>query len=125
MIIYNSKKIRSFVEHIINYSGFCRSDKDQSKRKRRKTEDDHAIEELYENNVSKIMEETAKKSVRMMLPIKTQDGLVEKRVMEEDNEIINKEEDQITDNNQKENEENKQEENSDIEMDIDLYVRVK
>ncbi|KAL6446957.1 hypothetical protein ACFW04_001383 [Cataglyphis niger] len=96
------------------------SDKDQSKRKRRKIEDDHAIEELYENNVSKIMEETAKKSVRMMLPIKTQDGLVEKRVMEEDNEIINEEEDQIIDGNQKENEENNQEENSDIEMDIDL-----
>ncbi|EFN69036.1 Nucleolar complex protein 3-like protein [Camponotus floridanus] len=94
------------------------SDKNQSKRKKRKTEDDHALEELYENNVSKIMEETSKKSVRMMLPIKTQNGLVEKRVIEEDNEVVNEEEDQITDNNQKENEENNQE-NSDIEMDID------
>lgn len=95
------------------------SDKNQSKRKRRKTEDDHALEELYENNVSKIMEETSKKSVRMMLPIKTQNGLVEKRVIEEDNEVVNEEEDQITDNNQKENEENNQE-NSDTEMDIDI-----
>jgi len=112
------------VEHIINCSGFRRSDNNQSKRKRRKTEDDHALEELYENNVSKIMEETSKKSVRMMLPIKTQNGLVEKRVIEEDNEVVNEEEDQITDNNQKENEKNNQE-NSDIEMDIDTYVRIK
>ncbi|KMQ95945.1 nucleolar complex protein 3-like protein [Lasius niger] len=98
------------------------SDKDQSKRKRRKTEDDHPFEELYENNVSKIMGETAKKSVRMMLPIKSQNGLVEKRMIEEDNEITNEEEDEITDdNNQKENEENNQQENSDIEMDIDTY----
>lgn len=68
------------------------------------------------------MGETSKKSVRMMLPIKTQNGLVEKRVIEEDDEVVN-EEDQITDNNQKENEENNQE-NSDIEMDIDTYVRI-
>lgn len=85
-------------------------------------EDDHALEDLYENNVSKIMEETSKKSVRMMLPIKTQNGLLKKHVIEEDNEVI-EEEDQITDNNQKENEENNQE-NSDIEMDIDTYVRI-
>lgn len=70
------------------------------------------------------MGETAKKSVRMMLPIKSQNGLVEKRMIEEDNEITNEEEDEITDdNNQKENEENNQQENSDIEMDIDTYVR--
>ncbi|XP_072748758.1 nucleolar complex protein 3 [Anoplolepis gracilipes] len=98
------------------------SDKVQNKNKKRKTEDDHALEELYENNVSKIMEETAGKSVRMMLPIKTQNGLVKKCIMEEDNEITNEEEDQAADdNNQKENEENNQQENSDIEMDINTY----
>ncbi|XP_029177821.1 nucleolar complex protein 3 homolog [Nylanderia fulva] len=98
------------------------SDKeDQSKKKRRKTKDEHPLEELYENNISKIMEETSGKSVRMMLPIKSQNGLLEKRVIEEDNEITNEEEGEITnDNNQKENEEN-QEENSDIEMNVDTY----
>lgn len=110
----------------INCFKFCRSDKHENKRrKKRKIEDDHTLEELYENKVSKIMEETTRKSVRMMLPIKTQNGLVEKRVLEEDNEIINEEEDQITNDNQKENEENNQQENSDIEIDIDTYVRTK
>lgn len=72
------------------------------------------------------MEETSKKSVRMMLPIKSQNGLLEKRVIEEDNKITNEEEDEITDNNnQKDNEESNQQENSDIEMDIDTYVRTK
>lgn len=71
------------------------------------------------------MEVTAGKSVRMMLPIKTKNGFVEKRIMEEDNEVTNEEEDQITDDNRKENEENNQQENSDIEQDTDTHVRIK
>lgn len=66
------------------------------------------------------MEETGGKSVRMLLPIKTQNGFIEKRIIEEDSKISNKEgNESINDKSQKEN----KEENSDTEVDMDTPVR--
>lgn len=97
-----------------------------SERKRKKIENDQPLEELYENNVAKIVEETGGKSVRMLLPIKTQNGFIKKRIIEEDNKISNEEENEDTDNrSQEESKNNQQEENSDIEMDTDSHVRFK
>lgn len=81
------------------------------------------MEELYENNVSKIVEETGGKSVRMLLPIKTHDGVVKKRIIEEDSTISNEEENEDTNDGQEESKEDNQQETSDTEMDMDTYVR--
>lgn len=78
---------------------------------------------MYENKVSKMMEEKDGKTIRMLLPIKTKNGVLEKRIIEEDVEITN--EDKTTNNNQEENEKSDEEENSDIEIDIDTHVRFK
>lgn len=102
-----------------------RADKDLSVRKRKKIENDQPLEELYENNVSKIVEETGGKSIRMLLPIKTHDGVIEKRIIEEDNTILNEEENEDINENQEENKEDNQQENNDMEIDIDIHVRFK
>lgn len=91
-------------------------------RKRKKIENDQPLEQLYENNISKIMEETGGKSIRMLLPIKTHDGIVEKRIIEEDT-IFNGEENENTNENQEENKEDNQQENNDTE--IDTHVKFK
>lgn len=96
------------------------TDKDLSKRKKRKTENDQPLEELYETNVSKIVEETGGKSVRMLLPIKTHDGVVKKRIVEEDSKISNGEGKEDT-NGQEGGKEDNQHENSDTEVDIDAH----
>ncbi|XP_012231094.1 nucleolar complex protein 3 isoform X2 [Linepithema humile] len=96
--------------------------KDQSKRKRKNIENDKPLEEMYENKIAKIMKEKDGKSIRMLLPIKTKNGVLEKRVIEEDVEIANKEDNETTNNNnQEENGENDEQENSDTEMDIDTH----
>lgn len=71
------------------------------------------------------MKDNAGKSVRMLLPIKTKNGLVEKRIIEEESEIPA--EDEITSNNDEEEilENEEEEDNSDIEMEIDTQVRLK
>ncbi|XP_018313919.1 nucleolar complex protein 3 homolog [Mycetomoellerius zeteki] len=97
------------------------ADKDLSVRKRKKIENDQPLEELYENNVSKIVEETGGKSIRMLLPIKTHDGVIEKRIIEEDNTILNEEENEDINENQEENKEDNQQENNDMEIDIDIH----
>lgn len=98
-----------------------RPGKKQSK-KRKKAESSQPIEELFENNFSKIMRNNAGKSVRMLLPIKTKNGLVEKRIIEEENKIPS--EDEIVSNNdEEENKENDEEDdNSDMEIDVDTHV---
>ncbi|KYN27150.1 Nucleolar complex protein 3 like protein [Trachymyrmex cornetzi] len=97
------------------------TDEDLSVRKRKKIENNQPLEELYENNVSKIVEETGGKSIRMLLPIKTHDGVVEKRIIEEDNTIFNGEENEDTNENQEENIQDNQQENNDTEIDIDTH----
>lgn len=106
-----------------------RTDEGLNKRKRRKVENDEPLEELYQCNVEKIMKETGEKSVRMLLPIKAQNGYLKKCISQEDNNILNKErnEDTDEDKSQEENkEDNQQEENSDMVMDtrvrFKLYV---
>ncbi|XP_011170713.2 nucleolar complex protein 3 homolog [Solenopsis invicta] len=92
-------------------------DNDLSKKKRKKIENGQPLEELYETNVSKIVKETGGKSVRMLLPIKTQNGFIKKRIIEEDSKISNKEENKDTNEIQEEN----KEENSDVEIDMDTH----
>ncbi|XP_078053212.1 nucleolar complex protein 3 [Augochlora pura] len=57
---------------------------DNKKVKKRKNGE--TLEELYENNVSKIAEEVGNKKVRLLLPTKTQNGIIQKRVIEVDDE---------------------------------------
>lgn len=84
------------------------------------------MEELYENNVTKIVEEAGGKSIRMLLPIKTQNGFIKKRIIEEDNKISNEEENEDADKSQEESkEDNQQEGNSDTEVDMDTHVGLK
>lgn len=97
------------------------TDKDLSVRKRKKIENDQPLEQLYENNISKIVEETGGKSIRMLLPIKTHDGVIEKRIIEENNTIFNGEENEDTNENQEENKEDNQQENNDTDIDIDTH----
>lgn len=69
------------------------------------------------------MEETGGKSIRMLLPIKTQNGFIKKRIIEEDSKISNEEGNEDTnDKRQEENKKDNQQENSDMEMDMDTYV---
>lgn len=117
-----------FVEHIYYTLTiivfYFRTHEDQNKRKRKKIENGKPLEELYENNVSKMMEEKDGKIVRMLLPIKTKNGVLEKRIIEEDVEVTN-EDNESTNNNQEENEKSDEEENSDMEIDVDTDVRLK
>lgn len=96
-----------------------------SERKRKKVGNDQPLEELYENNVAKIVKETGGKSVRMLLPIKMQNGFIKKRIIE-DGKISDEEGNEDADKNQEESkEDNQQEENSDAEVDINTHVRFK
>ncbi|KAK2584399.1 hypothetical protein KPH14_006781 [Odynerus spinipes] len=66
---------------------------DRQGRKSKRKEKDDRLEELYENNVSKLNGESGTKKMRMLLPIKTQEGILERRVIEEeDKEMENNEE---------------------------------
>lgn len=106
-----------------------RTDEGLNKRKRRKVENDESLEELYQCNVEKIMEKTGEKSVRMLLPIKAQNGYLKKCIGQEDNNILNKERNEDTDpdedKSQEENkEDNQQEENSDMVMDTRVRFKL-
>lgn len=103
---------------------YFRPDKEQNRRKKKKTENSQPIEELFENNISKIIKDNAGKSVRMLLPIKTKNGLIENRI-EENNEILNEDNEITSDNDEEESKESDKEDNSDIEMEIDVHVRLK
>ncbi|XP_043517823.1 nucleolar complex protein 3 homolog isoform X2 [Frieseomelitta varia] len=61
-------------------------DKTNHKNKGKKEED--TLEERYETNISKIIETEGTKKVRMLLPIKTQNGSIERRLIQE-NDIDN------------------------------------
>lgn len=93
-------------------------------RKKKKIDNTQPIEELFENNISKIMKDNAGKSVRMLLPIKTKNGFIEERIIEEQNEISNEDENS-SNNNEEESKENDKEDNSDMEMEVDVHVRLK
>ncbi|KYN01272.1 Nucleolar complex protein 3 like protein [Cyphomyrmex costatus] len=100
---------------------FNEIDKDISESKKKKIENDQPLEELYENNVSKIVEATGGKSIRMLLPIKTHDGFIKKRIIEEDNTILDEGENEDINKNKGENKEDDQQENDDTEIDMDTH----
>lgn len=103
-----------------------RTDKDLSEKKKKNVENDKPLEELYESNVSKIVEETGGKSIRMLLPIKTQNGFIKKRIIEEDSKVSKEEESKGTnDKRQEENKKDTQQGNNDfLEMDVDTCVSI-
>lgn len=96
---------------------------DKRRKGKKKDEDEEQpLEEMYENNIAKITEEEKGKKVRMLLPIKTQNGVLEKRQVEEE---VQEDADEEIENNQevdksKDTVENGNNENSDMEVDDDL-----
>lgn len=121
MAIFNWIFYKSYIFIVFGF----RTDESLIERKRKKIENTQPLEELYENNVAKIVEETGGKSIHMLLPIKTQNGFIKKRIIEEDNKVSNEEETEDASNkSQEENkEDNQQEGNSDTEMNMDTHVR--
>lgn len=53
----------------------------QDTQQKKKIKSSQSIEELYEDKLSTIMERTAGESVRALLPIKTQDGFIKKKII--------------------------------------------
>lgn len=102
-----------------------RLDKSQiSEKKSKNVEDNQTLEELYENKILKFMEEDVGKSFRLLLPIKTQIGLIEKRLIPKDDKITNGKDDNNTnDNEEKQIKEDNQKDISDMEIDMNTYVR--
>lgn len=75
------------------------NDRQGQKSKRKK--DDDQLEKLYENHVSKLNEQNDTKKMRMLLPIKTQEGILKKREIEETNrEIETNEKNELFEKNQ-------------------------
>lgn len=75
------------------------NDRQGQKSKRKK--DDDRLEKLYENHVSKLNEQNDTKKMRMLLPIKTQEGILKKREIEETNrEIETNEKNELFEKNQ-------------------------
>ncbi|XP_043601179.1 nucleolar complex protein 3 homolog isoform X1 [Bombus pyrosoma] len=77
------------------------NDKVKNNKKEKKSND--TLENRYENSMSKIVEIEGTKKVRMLLPIKTQNGIIEKRIVQEnhveDNENMPHEEHNIEKSN--------------------------
>lgn len=102
-----------------------RSDMKENRRKKEKIENSQPIEELFENNISKIMKNNPEKIVRKLLPIKTKNGFIEKHIIED--KILNEDNEIINNNNEREKKrkENDKGNNSDMEIEIDTHVRLK
>lgn len=71
--------------------------------KNNKKEKKRTLEDRYENSMSNIVGIEGTKKVRMLLPIKTQNGIIEKRIIQEthaeDNENMSHEEHNIEKSN--------------------------
>ena len=61
---------------------FFRVADDKTNHKNKGKKED-TLEERYETNISKIIETEGTKKVRMLLPIKTQNGSIERRLIQE------------------------------------------
>lgn len=70
---------------------------DRKGRKSKKEEKDDQLEELYENNTTQLDKKNGLKKMRMLLPIKTQEGILQKVLIEENEE----EEAEKVENNEK------------------------
>lgn len=86
-------------------------DKTIHKNKGKKEED--TLEERYEINISKIVETEGTKKVRMLLPIKTQNGSIERRLIQEND----------TEDNENATHEKYDAENSKTELEFNFPVR--
>lgn len=62
---------------------FFRTDDDKVKNNKKEKKSNDTLEDRYENSISKIVEIEGTKKVRMLLPIKTQNGIIEKRIIQE------------------------------------------
>ena len=62
-------------------------DKVTNNKKEKKSND--TLENRYENSISKIVEIEGTKKVRMLLPIKTRNGIIEKRIIQENHAVDN------------------------------------
>ncbi|KAF7991431.1 hypothetical protein HCN44_002993 [Aphidius gifuensis] len=89
---------------------------DKKRRKRKLNKDDTPIEDEYEETATKLEEEKGNKRVRMLLPVKTSDGFIKNRTIEE--EVVDDDDDENND----ENKENKQDEKEEKEIDSDEEV---
>ncbi|XP_076301364.1 nucleolar complex protein 3 [Lasioglossum baleicum] len=72
------KAISNKSYNLLKHIHLDQADNKQDKKRKNKG----TLEEVYENNVSKIVEEKGNKKVRMLLPTKSQNGIIEKRVIE-------------------------------------------
>lgn len=79
------------------------TDDDKVKNNKKEKKSNDTLENRYENSMSKIVEIEGTKKVRMLLPIKTQNGIIEKRIVQEnhveDNENMPHEEHNIEKSN--------------------------
>ncbi|XP_029045935.2 LOW QUALITY PROTEIN: nucleolar complex protein 3 homolog [Osmia bicornis bicornis] len=78
--------------------------------KHNKRENDETLEDKYENSISKVIEKEGAKTVRMLLPTKSQSGIIETKLIEEN---VNEDSD-----NKSDEEQNKQNDNMEIELDL-------
>lgn len=82
---------------------FFRTGDDKVKNNKKEKKSNDTLEDRYENSMSKIVEIEGTKKVRMLLPIKTQNGIIEKRIIQEhhveDNENMSHEEQHIEKSN--------------------------
>ncbi|XP_035729514.1 nucleolar complex protein 3 homolog [Vespa mandarinia] len=104
------KKIR-LNEIVVNHK--------QGQKSKRKQEKDQ-LEESYEDHISKLNERNGIKKMRMLLPIKTQQGVIEKRIIEEKEEEEDKE---IENNEESMFEQNGEDEELDEHGEINSYLQ--
>ncbi|XP_043505976.1 nucleolar complex protein 3 homolog isoform X1 [Polistes fuscatus] len=94
----------------------------QGRKSKRKKEDDR-LEELYEENVSKLNEGNSIKKIRMLLPIKTQQGVLEKRIIEEEEEEEKEEDKEVENNEASISEQNRKDEEQNNHEEINTYLQ--
>ncbi|XP_012153365.1 nucleolar complex protein 3 isoform X2 [Megachile rotundata] len=73
-------------------------------------ENQETLEDKYENSISKVIQTEGTKKVRMLLPTKTENGIVKKRLIEED--------DNLSGENESDKEQNIQNDNIEIESNL-------
>ncbi|KOC63701.1 Nucleolar complex protein 3 like protein [Habropoda laboriosa] len=72
---------------------------DDKRKNKKKKEKEKTLEERFENSMSKVTEKDNMKKVRMLLPTKTENGIIEQRLIEESNDEDSNEEHDAEDNN--------------------------
>ncbi|KAI4504694.1 hypothetical protein M0802_000244 [Mischocyttarus mexicanus] len=96
---------------------------DKKGRKSKRKKEDDRLEELYEENVSKLNEGNSTKKMRMLLPVKTQQGVLEKRIIEEQEEEENEDDKEIENNEENVSEQNGEDEEQNGCEEINTYLQ--